>query len=85
MRLVFSYLKPYRLRMGLGLLIKITGTVIELFLPYILSHILKNVVASESLSRILFWGGLMALFSFLACLANITANRMAAAVLHHLG
>ena len=80
MRLVFSYLKPYRLRIGLGLLIKITGTVIELFLPYILSHILKNVVASESLSKILFWGGLMALFSFLACLANITANRMAAAV-----
>ncbi len=80
MKLLFKYLSPYRRRMALGLSIKILGTVIELLLPYILSHILKNVVSSADITKIFLWGGLMVLCALLACFMNITANRMAAKV-----
>lgn len=66
--------------MSIGLSIKITGTLIELMIPYILSHILKNVVAKESVKQILLWGLLMIACAATACLFNICANRMAAKV-----
>ncbi len=80
MHMILRYLRPYYLRMLGGFLIKVTATLIELLLPYILSHILKNVVALESVPHILFWGGAMIVCSVLACLCNIIANRMAAYV-----
>lgn len=80
MRYVLRYLAPYKRRMALGLTIKITATTIELFIPYILSHILKVVVLRESISNILLWGGIMLFCAALACAGNITANRMAARV-----
>lgn len=66
--------------MSIGLSIKITGTLIELMIPYILSHILKNVVAKESVKQILLWGLLMIACAAAACIFNIFANRMAAKV-----
>ncbi len=80
MKTILRYLQPFYRRMGLGLGIKITATLAELALPYILSHILKNVIVTQSISMILRWGLLMILFSGLACVLNITANRMAARV-----
>lgn len=80
MKRVFSYLYPFRYRMTLGFLIKVLGTVAELLLPVVLTHILKTVVASEDLTQVLLWGALMLLFAGLACLFNIVANRMAATV-----
>jgi ATP-binding cassette subfamily B protein len=80
MRFILKYLKPFYARMSAGLFIKIIGTLIELALPYILSHILKSVVISEKLSLILFWGGIMIGCALLACVCNIVANRMAAKV-----
>lgn len=80
MKRVFSYLYPFRYRMALGFLIKVLGTVAELLLPVVLTHILKTVVASEDLTQVLLWGALMLLFAGLACLFNIIANRMAATV-----
>ena len=40
---LLKYLKPFYVKMTLGFGIKTLGTVIELFIPYILSHILANV------------------------------------------
>ncbi|MBE6568100.1 MAG: ABC transporter ATP-binding protein [Ruminococcaceae bacterium] len=80
MKRVFSYLYPFRYRMALGFFVKVLGTVAELLLPVVLTHILKTVVASEDLTQVLLWGALMLLFAGLACLFNIVANRMAATV-----
>ena len=80
MKRIFSYLIPFRLRMAMGFCIKVAGTLAELFLPVILNHILKNVVARESVGDILLWGAVMLLFAILACALNIIANRMAAYV-----
>lgn len=79
MKTVFSYLKPYLGRMGIGFMIKVSGTVSELMLPYILSYILKDVI-TRSTKDIILWGGLMIVCSALACIFNIIANRMAAKV-----
>jgi ATP-binding cassette subfamily B protein len=64
MKTLLKYLIPFRRKMTLGLTIKILGTVVELFLPYILSHILKTVVLEQSITKILFWGLLMILICF---------------------
>ena len=79
MKTVVGYLRKFFARMTLGFLIKTVGTLFELLLPYILSHILSNVINRE-LSDILLWGGLMIVCSGAGFLLNIAANRMAALV-----
>ena len=66
--------------MSVGLFIKISGTVAELFLPYILTHILDNVITTLEVKRVVFFGILMILCAGTACICNIVANRMAAKV-----
>lgn len=80
MKRVFSYLYPFRFRMAVGFLIKVLGTLAELLMPVVLTHILKNIVPSKDVTKVLAWGALMLLFAGLACLFNIIANRMAATV-----
>ena len=79
MKTILKYLEKYYKRMTLGLTIKVVGTLFELLLPYILSYILGNIIGRR-VSEILFWGGMMIVCSALACLCNVTANRMAAKV-----
>ena len=64
--------------MTVGFIIKVLGTLVELLLPYVLTHILRNVVVRESVPEILFYGGIMILCAVSACVLNIIANRMAA-------
>ncbi len=80
MRLIFKHMKEMRWFVALTLTIKILASLIELAIPYVLSHILDNVVLTESVARIAFWGGVMVVCSLLACVGNIVANRMAAKV-----
>lgn len=80
MKTLLKYLKPYYRRMAVGLTIKTAGTVVELFIPYILTHILQTVISSLKIKNIVFWGLLMVLCAATACFCNIIANRMAAAV-----
>ena len=83
MKTVLYYLKPYIPRMSLGLLIKFTGTVMDLLLPWILSYLIDDVVPLESIPLILFWGGAMVLCAAVALITNIVANRMASWVAQH--
>lgn len=78
MKWVFAYLKPLRSRIVLGTLIKVVGTVAELIIPFLLSYILENVIQTNEIKLILFYGVLMAVFAVIAGLGNIIANRMAA-------
>ena len=66
--------------MSIGFLIKFTGTIMDLLLPWILAYIIDNVIAKENLKEILAWGGLMVVCSIIAMLTNIIANRMASLV-----
>ena len=78
MKWVFAYLKPLRARITIGTLVKIIGTVAELMIPFLLTHILENVIVTNNVGKILFYGALMAICAVIACLGNIIANRMAA-------
>lgn len=80
MKGLIKYLRPFLPRMTVGFIIKVLGTVVELFIPYILTHILKNVVVTKNVYSIIFWGGAMIICAALALLFNIIANRMAAKV-----
>ena len=80
MKFLFTYIKPYKERMLLGFLIKVSGTVAELFLPVILTHILENVIGTLEVKKVVFFGVLMIFCAFAACVLNIIANRMAAKV-----
>ncbi|MCL2007273.1 MAG: ABC transporter ATP-binding protein/permease [Treponema sp.] len=80
MHIIIQYCKPYVLRMSAGLSIKFIGTIMDLFLPWILAYMIDHVVPRERISFIFIWGGIMVICSFLAVAGNIIANRMAAAV-----
>ncbi len=79
MKTLLNYLKAFYGRMGFGFVIKTVGTLCELIIPYILTHILENVI-TRSIKDIILWGGLMMLCSGAALFFNITANRMASKV-----
>ncbi len=84
MKLIMKYLKPYYGRMLFGLLVKICGTVAELFMPWILAHILDVVIPetkrSGSMDSMIFWSFMMLLMAVLARNFNVYANRKAAEV-----
>lgn len=84
MKLIMKYLKPYYGRMLFGLLVKIAGTVAELFMPWILAHILDNVIPETkltgSMNNMIFWSLIMLLMAVLARNFNVYANRKAAEV-----
>lgn len=78
MNWIFTFLKPLRKRITVGIAVKVVGTVVELFIPFLLSYILENVIATNNMGHIVFYGVLMALCALAACVGNIVANRMAA-------
>ncbi len=82
MKTLLKYLREYYGKMGVGFTIKMLGTVVELLIPYLLSHVLENVIERE-IKDILIYGGIMVLCSAAACIMNITANRMASKVSRH--
>ena len=80
MNIIAGYCRPYFPRMALGLFIKFTGTIMDLFLPWILAHLIDHVVPLKSIPLIFIWGGVMVICSILAVTMNVGANRMASAV-----
>ena len=76
MKLILNYLKPYRSRVTLGVIIKFLGTMMELVLPWNLAYILDHVIPQKDPKKILFWGGVMLAASAFSLWANIVANRM---------
>ena len=80
MKTMMKYLKPLSGRMALGLSIKILGTLAELLLPLILTHILEKVIVLEDVGLIVLFGVLMVVCAAAACVCNIIANRSAARV-----
>lgn len=80
MRPIVGYIKPYIPRMGVGILFKFVGTIMELMIPWILSYILDYVVPQKNTRLVLFWGLLMVLSAIAALVGNILANRISASV-----
>ncbi len=80
MKRIFGYLKPYYFRMLVGFAIKFLGTIAELTIPWILSHMIDEVIPLQDPTKIYLWGGVMLLCAAIAVVFNIVANRMASMV-----
>ncbi len=74
------YVKPYRGRIFLGLVIKFMGTIMDLFLPWILAYMIDVVIPGKNKEQLAVWGLIMLGCSFLALAGNVSANRRAAKV-----
>ena len=80
MKHVLRYVRPFFGKMMLGFTFKFGGTIMDLFLPMLLSTIIDDIVPTGNRKNIYLAGLLMLVCSVLAILGNITANRMAARV-----
>lgn len=80
MKYVFKYIRPFILKMSLGFVVKFTGTIMDLFLPMLLSIIIDDVVPTGSRRNIYMCGLLMLICSIIAIAGNIKANQIAARV-----
>ena len=79
-RVLTYYLRPYYLRMCLGFAVKFAGTIMDLCLPWILAHMIDNIIPMNDRQMIFVWGFLMILCAILAWVGNVVANRMASKV-----
>ena len=80
MKMLLRYMSPYKWKTIISFAIRIIGILSELALPYVLSHILKNVIESQRVSLVLFWGCIMILCAAISFVSNLTANRIVAVV-----
>ncbi len=80
MKRILGYLRPYYLRMAVGFAIKFLGTIVELLIPWVLSHMIDNVIPKQDPRQIYLWGGVMLGCALIAVVFNIVANRMASMV-----
>ncbi|MCC5896255.1 MAG: ABC transporter ATP-binding protein [Alkalibacterium sp.] len=80
MNLLIHYLKPLWKRMLLGFSVKFTGTIMDLFLPWILAYMIDVIVPTQNINRVVLWGGVMVICSIIAVVTSIKANRMASSV-----
>lgn len=78
--IIRQYIRPYFPQMGVGFFIKFIGTIMDLFIPYILAHIIDVVIPTGEKSMIFLWGAGMIICSFLAVSFNMIANRKASRV-----
>ena len=79
-KVIFHYLRPYYARMALGFVIKFFGTIMDLFLPWILAYIIDSVIPTGDRRMIYLYGLLMIACAVGAFTLNVVANRMASAV-----
>ncbi|WLV25564.1 ABC transporter ATP-binding protein [Aciduricibacillus chroicocephali] len=73
MKLILTYLKPYRLPALLALILTIAEMGIDLVLPVMLAKMINEGVLHQDLSIVMYWGTIMigiSLIAFLAGLAN---------------
>ena len=85
MKLIIKYLKPYLGFLSLTFIIKVIGTIIELIIPYILSHIVDVIIpkvallskddsSKRILIEIIFWGLMMIVCAAAAYICNVIAK-----------
>ena len=80
MRFIFSYLKKYRGMIAAAMTIKSIAALGELMLPYVLEHMVDDVVPRQSRALIFGWGAVMIALAIFVRQTNVKANRMSTKV-----
>ena len=79
-KVLTHYLRPCYARMALGFVIKFTGTIFDLLLPWLLAYIIDDVAPTGDRRSIALCALAMVLCAFGALSFTVIANRMASAV-----
>nr|WP_296463694.1 ABC transporter ATP-binding protein [uncultured Acetatifactor sp.] len=80
MRFIFSYLKKYRGMIAAAMTIKSIAALGELMLPYVLEHMVDDVVPRQNRALIFGWGAVMIVLAVFVRQTNVKANRMSTKV-----
>lgn len=80
MKFILSYLKKYRKIIAAVMMIKLLGTLGELMLPYVLEHLIDDVVPEKNIRLVFLWGAIMILLAVLVRQFNVKANRLSVKV-----
>ena len=77
MKLIFRSLSRYGRNVALAICVKLLGTLSELGIPYILEHLIDEVVPAGDMRAVILWGLGMFAAAFACRQLNVTANRLA--------
>ena len=77
MRFLFKYIRRFKWLILRGMGIKLSATIVELMIPYVMEHLLDDVVPTKQISSVLIWGFVMILLACCVRFLNVTANRTA--------
>ena len=77
MKLIFHSMRVYAARIAQSMFIKFLGAVTELLIPFILEHLIDEVVPLGRMDKVLLWGMLMVFTALITRQLNVWANRMA--------
>ena len=77
MKMIFRYMRVYWTSIALVMALKLVSAFTELMLPYILEHMIDNVVPQENIWLICLWGALMVVASVATWQLNVRSNRKA--------
>ena len=80
MKFIFSYVKKDLRLVIFGMTIKLLGSFGELLLPYVLQHLIDDVVPTKDMSQAVFWGLVMIALAIMVRQFNVKANRTAVKV-----
>ncbi len=75
MKFIWSYMKKHLGSILLVILVKLSATVLELLLPYILEHMIDNIAPTKDVTRIIVWGVVMIALAVSGRFLNVGANR----------
>ena len=76
MRFLWKYLKKYARRIVGVMGIKLSGTALELLIPYVMEHLIDHVVPTKQMISVLLWGLAMIVLAVGVRYLNVTANRL---------
>ena len=80
MKLILSYLRPRRRLALFGVTVKAVSTVLLLLIPYVLEHLVDNVVPRKELWAVLLWGCVMIVLALIERYMNLKSSQIAVKV-----
>ena len=76
MRFLWKYLRQYVPRISGVMGIKMSGTALELMIPYVMEHLIDHVVPTREIHSVLLWGAAMIALALCVRFLNVNANRL---------
>lgn len=77
MKFIYRYIKPVKMSILFVLILKTVASFLELLIPYVLEHIIDDVVLEKSVPKVILWGLIMIALAFVTRATNVFANRRA--------